>query len=172
MGVTALQEDFEAFYVRVKDDCLRALLLATGDRVLAEDLLSEAFARAWARWPAVRIHPRPEGWVMRTALNMNISWWRRRRRELLTSEPTDAAGRTDQGLGSEDLGGLAALVLTLPPRQRQVIALRVLLDLDTAETARVLGLAQGTVTAHLFRALQSLRRSLDSHQQQSTGGIA
>ena len=169
--MTALQKDFEAFYVRVKDDCLRALLLATGDRVLAEDLLSEAFARAWARWPAVRIHPRPEGWVMRTALNLNVSWWRRRRRELLTSVHTDAAGGSDPGQQFENLGGLAALVLTLPLRQRQVIAMRVLLDLDTAETARVLGLAPGTVTTHLFRALQSLRRSLDS-QQQSTGGIA
>ncbi len=168
--MTALQEDFEACYVRVKDDCLRALLLATGDRVLAEDLLSEAFARAWARWPAVRMHPRPEGWVMRTALNLNVSWWRRRRRELLTSAHADHAGVPEPGQ-SEDFGDFAALVLALPRRQRQVIAMRVLLDLDTADTARVLGLAQGTVTAHLFRALQSLRRSLDSHSQ-STGGIA
>ena len=95
----ALQEDFETFYVRVKDDCMRALLLATGDRVLAEDLLSEAFARAWARWPAVRMHPRPEGWVMRTALNLNVSWWRRRRREHLTSEPDDAADGFDSLAG-------------------------------------------------------------------------
>jgi DNA-directed RNA polymerase specialized sigma24 family protein len=48
----------------------------------------------------------------------------------------------------------------LPARQRQVVALRVLLDLDTERTARVLGIAPGTVQAHLGRAMAALRDDL------------
>ena len=50
-----------------------------------------------------------------------------------------------------------AALLGLPERQRQVIALRVFLDLDTAATGRALGIAPGTVSAHLARAIAALR---------------
>ncbi len=55
-----------------------------------------------------------------------------------------------------------AALLRLPRRQREVVALRIFLDLDSAGTARVLGIAPGTVTAHLARAMRSLRAELDS----------
>jgi DNA-directed RNA polymerase specialized sigma24 family protein len=48
----------------------------------------------------------------------------------------------------------------LPLRQRQVIALRVFLGFDTAATAQALGIAPGTVTAHLTRATSALREQL------------
>ena len=55
-----------------------------------------------------------------------------------------------------------AKVLQLPDRQRQVVALRMFLDLDTAQTAAVLGIAAGTVTTHLARAIATLRQELAS----------
>ena len=42
---------------------------------------------------------------------------------------------------------MPAAVLRLPGRQRQVVALRLFLDLDTSRTAEVLGIAPGTVRA-------------------------
>ena len=48
----------------------------------------------------------------------------------------------------------------LPERQRQVVALRVLADLDTRSTAAALGIAEGTVGVHLMRALERLRLAL------------
>jgi DNA-directed RNA polymerase specialized sigma24 family protein len=53
--------------------------------------------------------------------------------------------------------GIMAALLRLPARQRQVVALRLFLDLDTAGTAQVLGIAPGTVQAHLGRAMAALR---------------
>ena len=53
-----------------------------------------------------------------------------------------------------------AALLRLPARQRQVVALRLFLDLDTERTAQVLGIAPGTVQAHLGRAMASLRDDL------------
>jgi RNA polymerase sigma factor (sigma-70 family) len=60
--------------------------------------------------------------------------------------------------------GLDAVTLTalrrLPARQREVIALRVFLDLDIETTARELDIAPGTVRAHLSRAVAALRNDL------------
>lgn len=52
------------------------------------------------------------------------------------------------------------IVWALPRRQRQVVGLRILLDQSTDQTARLLGLSQGTVKAHLHRALNALRLEL------------
>ena len=58
---------------------------------------------------------------------------------------------------------LMAALNRLSSRQREVIVLRVLLDLDTRSTATILGIAAGTVTAHLSRATDALHRDLADH---------
>jgi RNA polymerase sigma-70 factor (sigma-E family) len=151
--------DFAGFYAASRDDCLRTVLASVGDLDRARDLVDEAFARAWASWRTVRRHPAPQAWVVRTALNAGVSVWRRRRREVPLSgdEPFPAGHGAGDGLVDRDI--MAAL-RRLPERQRQVVALRLFLDLDTAGTAEVLGIAPGTVTAHLARAIAALREEL------------
>jgi hypothetical protein len=51
--------EFSEFYAAAKDDCLRIVLVSVGDRALAEDLVAEAFTRAWMSWRKVRDHPVP-----------------------------------------------------------------------------------------------------------------
>lgn len=150
--------EFARFYASHRDACLRAVLAVVGDRQSGEDLVAEAFAKAWASWSTVRRHPAPTAWVLRTALNTRVSWWRRRRREVPLDDDHDVAAPVtgDRGVEPE----LISAVRRLPARQREVIALRVFLDLDTETTARVLGIAPGTVTAHLARAVATLRGQL------------
>jgi RNA polymerase sigma-70 factor (sigma-E family) len=148
---------FAEFFAASWDLCLRAVAASTGDMTLAEDQTAEAFARAWASWHRVGHHPAPRAWVVRTALNAGASWWRRRGKETaLTSH--DIAVASSQGTGL-DAAVLAAL-RRLPARQREVIVLRVFLDLDIDTTARQLGIAPGTVRAHLSRAMTALRSEL------------
>lgn len=139
------------------DPCLRAVAASVGDMPRAEDQVAEAFARAWVSWHKVRRHPAPRAWVVHTALNAGASWWRRRRREM------PLAGY-DWEAGEQEGNGLDGAVLTalrrLPARQREVIVLRVFLDLDTETTARVLDIAPGTVRAHLSRATAALGSQL------------
>jgi DNA-directed RNA polymerase specialized sigma24 family protein len=105
-------------------------------------------------------HPAPRAWVVRTALNLSVSSWRRHRRELpLTDHDAPACGPASSLADTE----LTAVLQRLPARQRQVVALRIFLDLDTAHTAEVLGIAPGTVTAHLTRALTALRTEFATH---------
>jgi RNA polymerase sigma factor (sigma-70 family) len=167
--VGAQRLDFAEFYRGARDECLRTVLVSVGDQDTAQELVDEAFARACASWRKVSRHPAPAAWVVRTALNVNISRWRRRRREVSVPDlgtvkdlPT-APGATD---GPVDPRIMAAL-LQLPARQRQVIALRLFLDLDTGRTAEVLGVAPSMVKAHLARALAALRDHLvPTHEQE------
>ncbi|HEX3491825.1 MAG TPA: SigE family RNA polymerase sigma factor [Streptosporangiaceae bacterium] len=171
-GVEHQQRDFAEFYASSRDACLRAVTASVGDPQLAEDLVAEAFARAWTGWRKVSQHPAPRAWIVRTALNLGVSWWRGRRREVPLADHDRAAGALSPapGLGQGlDAATLAAL-RRLPARQREVVALRVFLDLDTAATASVLGIAPGTVTAHLTRATAALRRDLAQHETASPLG--
>ncbi|MEV4513163.1 sigma-70 family RNA polymerase sigma factor [Dactylosporangium sp. NPDC049525] len=165
------QLEFTEFYRSDRDRCLRAVLAGVGDRQLAEDLVAEAFTRAWMSWHKVRRHPAPRAWIVRTALNLRVSWWRRRRREVDLNDghdTADAAG--DPGLSTAGLDpALLRLLHRLPQRQREVIAFRVFLDLDTAATAKALGMAPGTVTAHLSRAIATLRGHLVVNHNQEGG---
>jgi DNA-directed RNA polymerase specialized sigma24 family protein len=112
------REDFADFYRRSKDECLMTVLVSVGDRDTAQELVAEAFARAWASWRKVGRHPAPEAWVVRTALNVSISRWRRRRREVAMADPGALAdvAATD-GVSPVDPGLMAAL-MRLPARQR------------------------------------------------------
>ena len=151
------QLEFPDFYQTNRDACLRAVLASVGDRSLAEDLVAEAFTRAWTSWHRVSRHPAPSAWIVRTALNTRVSWWRRRRREVAFDGGHDVAGDpADPGLDP----ALLTALRRLPQRQREVIVFRVFLDLDTKATAQVLGIAPGTVTAHLSRAVTTLREHL------------
>jgi DNA-directed RNA polymerase specialized sigma24 family protein len=159
--VSSDQTEFAEFFQASWEPCLRAVVAVVGSPQLAEDQLAEAFAKAWASWRKVRRHPVPRAWVVRTALNAGASWWRRRRRELPLGDH-DLAAPGDFG------GGLDAALLTaiwrLPVRQREVIALRIFLDLDTATIARQLGIEAGTVRVHLSRGVTALRHELTPTQ--------
>lgn len=150
-----MEQEFAAFYLAARDDCLRIVLISTGDRDLAEELVAEAFTRAWVSWAKLRGHPARQAWVVRTALNVGVSLWRLRRREVPLDDRDlpDEPGAWVPGIDP----ALVAAIRKLPRRQQQVLLLRVFFDLDEALAARVLGLAPGTVSAHLHRALAKLR---------------
>ena len=145
--------DFASFYEASRDDCLRTVLASVGDTDTAQELVAEAFARAWASWRKVSGHPATGAWVVRTALNVGVSSWRKRRRDQPLLDDGAAVAGLPEPMGRE----LMAALLRLPVRQRQVIAFRVILDLDTAGTAQALGIAPGTVKAHLSQGLATLR---------------
>ena len=155
--------DFAEFYRSSRDQCLRTVLVVVGDQDSAQEIVAEAFARAWASWRTVSRHPAPAAWVVRTALNVNVSRWRRHHREVPVPDPGALADWPSAAQGSHDPVDpqVMAALLRLPARQREVIALRLILDLDTGSTARVLGVRPNTVMTHMGRALETLRGDLD-----------
>lgn len=151
---------FAAFYVRTRPAVYRAVLLRVRSPEFAEDACQEAYARAYRDWARIASHPNPTAWVARVALNQATNWWRRRRLEL--PDPPEAA-RTDQAEPFDE--ELVRLVWRLPVRQRQVIGLRVLLDLSIEDTADVMKVTPGTVKATLHHALAALRQGLKASRK-------
>lgn len=147
---------FSEFYTSHRDAAYRAVLVATRNPQRAEDAVQEAFLRAYHRWDEMQHHDRPHAWVIRVALNIATSWWRRHRRE--QTDPPDRPAPPD----SHPMDGeLVRLLWQLPKRQRQVVALRILADLSVADTGRMLDMAEGTVKATLHRGLRRLRDTLE-----------
>ena len=155
---------FDDFYRRSKDQCYRALLASVGDVAETDDLLAEAYARAWQRWSDVTRHPAPEAWVVRVALNLHKDHWRSRRYagRIRPGAPV-AAPEVDL-----DLDLLRAL-RELPDRQREVVVLRILLDQTNEQVAATLGIAPATVSVHLHRALSALRLTVTPHTEGDLG---
>lgn len=152
-------DDFARFYEATKDRVFRAVLLARGGELEgSEDAVASAYEKAFLRWDKVVIHPNPVAWVIRTAINHRISMWRRHRPSVHGSPTSISPER------SELDPHLLELIRQLPPRQREVLALRVLLDFSTEQTAATLGMKQGTVKTQLHRALKSLRLQLTTHE--------
>src|SRR5690242_2419028 len=142
------------------DDVLAFLVYLTGDRNVAEELTAETFARACERWR--RFDPRrgsAKTWLCQlarsTALDHFRAEERRRRREgvYAQQEPAEAAEAVfSEGFSPELEEGLRSL----SAGEREVIALRVILDLETDTAAALLGISPTACSTRLSRALQKL----------------
>lgn len=148
--------DFDEFVAARSSRLLRTAYLLTRDHALAEDLLQTALTKAWFSWS--RIESEPEPYVRKILVNTFASWWRRKwngeQAHAEPPEPPPASGEHDSAAQRHDLW---AAMGRLPRRQRAVIVLRFVEDLSEAETARLLGIAPGTVKSQTSKALAKLR---------------
>ena len=150
--------EFSDFYAASNDACLRAVVASMPNASAPDDLVAEAFSRAFGQWASLRSHPAPRAWVLHTALNLHRDEWRRRSRPLRLVRADAAEQSVDAP--SKLLDPMLVQALDqLSDRQRQVLVLRVLLGLSTAQTATEIGIEPSTVPVHLRRALSSLRTS-------------
>ena len=154
-------EEFVEFVTAQRAALLRmARLLSAGDDALAEDLVQTTLTRLYVHWPRVRRAGNPVGYARRTLTHTFVDEQRRahRRRETPTDSVDDRPSRdADPDLARAVLDALAGLA----PRQRAVVVLRHFLDLDVAETARVLSCSTGTVKSQNAKALDRLRTTLE-----------
>jgi RNA polymerase sigma-70 factor, ECF subfamily len=134
----------------------RYLLFLTGDRTVAEDLTGETFEKAFRSWR--RFDPRrgtPRAWLCRIARSSALDHFRseerRRRREDRYAQQQPES--TEDAIGP---GPLESAVARLSPAEREVVALRVLLELDGPTAARVLGISTTACSTRLSRALKRL----------------
>ena len=152
--------EFEEFVLAQRGPLVRmARLLTAGDHALAEDLVQTTLTRLYVAWPRVRRAGNPVGYA-RTSLTHAFVDERRRphRRETPTDEVLDTTSYDADDVPADAV--LAAL-RDLPPRQRAVVVLRHWLDLDVAETARLLSCSTGTVKSQNAKALDHLRAALE-----------
>ncbi len=159
-GLRIDRPSFSAVAESELDAVHRYLLFLTGNRTVAEDLTGETFEKAFRLWR--RFDPRrgtPRAWLCRIARNIALDHFRseerrRRREERYARELPDSE---ELPLGP---GPLEAALAQLSPAEREVVALRVLLELDGPTAARVLGISASACSTRLSRALKRLEEMM------------
>lgn len=156
----SVDTEFRQFVAARSAALLRTAYLLVGDWAHAEDVLQTSLTKTYLAWRRLGQIEAVDAYARRVVVTTATTWWRRRwHGERPTAVMPDHAGpdRYDQQVERD---ALWRHVRALPARQRAVLVLRFYEDLTEADTARVLGVAVGTVKSQCARALTALRARL------------
>ncbi|MER5333361.1 SigE family RNA polymerase sigma factor [Micromonospora sp. NPDC002717] len=140
---------FDEFYRSTSRRMLRYGYAVVGDHTEAQDLVQEAYARAWRQWGRLTTHPAPEAWLRLVVARLATDRWRRLRgwRAMLsrTGPPEQVPPPGEEGVL------LVGALRQLPAAQRQALALHYLFDMSVQDIARETQVPTGTVKSWLAR---------------------
>lgn len=163
------QRAFEQLY---RSHCSRIYALCWrmcgGDRSLAEDMLQEAFVRAWNKLDLFRGDSRFATWLHRLTVNVILSHKRVRARRLKRERALGEAVE-QTAVGERDVSAglnrdLEAAIAGLPERARTVLVLYDIEGYRHREIARMTGMAVGSSKAQLHRARALVRKVFEESQ--------
>jgi RNA polymerase sigma-70 factor, ECF subfamily len=178
MTVETAEEIAAQEFSRVVDvhrpQIFRFLLSSLRDVDLAETLTQECFLKAHRNWGRFRGDSSPMTWLMRIAINLQKDHWRNRRMQFWRHTRANAVDLDEAGewlpsgertaeqqmLAREQVAHVWNVVENLSERQRTVFLLRYVEERELSEIAQATGLSEGTVKAHLSRALGRVRAEL------------
>lgn len=156
------ESEFIALYESRFAELAAQVYAYTSDASEAQDLVQEAFLRAWQRWDTIGGYDEPLAWVRRVAWNLATSRHRRvavARRFLQRS----TAPEPHPGM-SPDHVALVEALRKVPEKQRRAVVLHYLGDLSVAEIAAQTGAKEGTVKSWLHRGRAELARHLNEFE--------
>ncbi|HEV2214807.1 MAG TPA: sigma-70 family RNA polymerase sigma factor [Terracidiphilus sp.] len=167
-------EEFTRVVEDHRSQVFRFLLASTRDPDLAETLTQETFLKAHRNWSGFRGDSSAMTWLMRIAINLQKDHWRNRRLQFWRKTQTAAVDVAEAGewlpsneasqeqalLAREQVRHVGRAVESLSERQRTVFLLRFVEEMELVEIAATTGLREGTVKAHLSRALARVRAEL------------
>ncbi len=128
----------------------------------AEEVVQDAFVGAYTSWERLRSPDDPLPYLRTSVVNLSRGRLRRRRTRRTTPLLAERLHHDvdERVLMTERQQRIVEALRDLPSRQREVVALRYLLDCTTEQTAQTLGIAPGSVKSHLHRALHRLEHQL------------
>jgi RNA polymerase sigma-70 factor (ECF subfamily) len=150
--------DFDEFYVGSAHRLVQQLFLLTGDWAEAEDVVSEAFQRAWLRWDSVQYAESAEAWVRTVARRLAVSRWRRTRNAAMAWRRYGAAADRPPLDGVHV--DLVNALRKLPAKQRTAVVLHHLADLSVEQVAVETGASVSAVKQQLVRGRAALAELL------------
>lgn len=165
-------QEFESVVVSHRPQIFRFLLASTRDVDLAETLTQDCFLKAHSNWSSFRGDSSVLTWLMRIAINLQKDHWRNRRlqfwRHTRTNSvdldeasewlPSGERSAEQRMLAKEQVARVWQAVENLSERQRTVFLLRFVEELELKQIAESTGMGEGTVKAHLSRALARVRK--------------
>ncbi len=168
----ALVERFRRGDVAAFDDIVRKHrreIYLVARRILgahedADEAAQEVFVRAWRGLDRFRGDSELRTWLIRIGVNVARTMRVRSRPSVSLDdapEPAVSGPSADERVGRAQLGlRLREAVGQLPPRQQEVVLLKVFSAMTHADVARVMNLSEGAVKAHLHQAVANLRRRM------------
>src|SRR6476646_10537789 len=164
--IDAVQTEFAEAARRHLDDVHAFLVYLTGYRAVAEDLTAETFARALERWH--RYDPRRGGartWLCQLARSTALEHFRaedRRRRREGRYSVAELHESAEPVFGEGLSPALERALAQLSAAEREVVALRIVLELDGEGAARGLGISTTACSTRLSRALTKLEKEVSA----------
>jgi RNA polymerase sigma-70 factor (ECF subfamily) len=170
----ATAQEFARVVEKHRPQIFRFLLASTRDVDLAETLTQECFLKAHRNWGSFRGESSAMTWLMRIAINLQKDHWRNRRMQFWRTTransvdldeasdwlPSGESSVEQQLLARERVSQVWSAVKGLSERQRTVFLLRYVEEQELSEIAGLTGLSEGTVKAHLSRAVARVRLEL------------
>jgi RNA polymerase sigma-70 factor (ECF subfamily) len=144
-------------------------LYATAYRILgtheeADEAAQEAFLRAWRSMTRFRGDASLKTWLVRIVINVSKSILARKKEATPLSPeielPDRSEGSEEKAIRRQTGERVRNAVRTLPPRQREVVWMKVFSELKYRDVAAAMGLSEGAVKAHLHQAVANLRRRM------------
>ena len=184
----AKKGDLEAFSDLVKRydrNVFRIAQHITHNEEDAQDVVQEAFLKAYTNLAQFQGNSKFYTWLVRIAVNEALMKLRRRRSDKTVSidedveteegsmprEVADWSPNPEQLYGTSELGDiLKKTIQGLPPGFRTVFVLRDVEGLSTEETAEMLGLSIPAVKSRLLRARLQLRERLAKYFKSKRSG--
>jgi RNA polymerase sigma-70 factor (ECF subfamily) len=167
--------DFDSLVELHRPRVFRFILASLRDRETAENLTQDCFVRAYKARDQFRGAAGIGTWLMHIAANLvrdhegssRLKFWRRSLRPAVDLAdignwiPDQKRSPEAMVLVKEQVQAIWKAAANLTERQRTVLLLRFVEDMDLLEIAAVTGMKEGTVKTHLFRAVQSVRAVLE-----------
>jgi RNA polymerase sigma-70 factor (ECF subfamily) len=167
-------QEFARIVETHRPQIFRFLLASLRDVDLAETLTQECFLKAHRNWKQFRGESSAMTWLMRIAINLQKDHWRNRRMQFWRHTRSNAVDVDEasewlpsgehtveqQLLAREQVAQVWKAVEGLSERQRTVFLLRYVEERELSEIGKATGLSEGTVKAHLSRALGRVRAEL------------
>ncbi|WP_218125308.1 RNA polymerase sigma factor [Glycomyces harbinensis] len=125
-----------------------------GDATEAQDLVQEAFLRAWQRWDKVGGYEEPVAWVRRVAWNLATS--RHRRNQVARKFLQKSSAPEPAPAASADHVALVAALRKIPTKRRQALVMHYMADMTISAIAAQTGAREGTVKSWLHRGRKEL----------------
>jgi len=171
---SAAEHAFSTIVETHQPQIFRFLLASLRDVDLAETLTQECFLKAYRNWLSFRGESSAMTWLMRIAINLQKDHWRNRRMQFWRTTRTNSVDLDEASewlpsgessaeqklLARERVKQVWASVKGLSERQRTVFLLRFVEEQELSEIAAATGLSEGTVKAHLSRAVARVRLEL------------
>jgi RNA polymerase sigma-70 factor (ECF subfamily) len=159
---------FKALYESYRDRVYNIIFYSMGDELASEDILQIVFIKIYRGLPGFRFEASLATWIYRITLNECLNQQQRRGAQYVPFEAIlgsddefDSAAPPDiEHADKERREIIQRALMELPPKLRDVIALKYLEGLSYEEIAAVLGCAPGTVASRLSRALEKLETRL------------